>query len=172
MVEGGRGSIINFLTGKTDSEYSRLGGKMKLGKALRAIALLGPALFAQASSETSMHLRRSLQVEETYQTRVSTIDTTLAKCIAGGENASGGQVTWTEINYYYTIEASAAVDQEEEDDLESVLYMLIQTAILWCTLPTAPPIDVSGANRKLGELFKSEKCEYADPSSLDTIAVQ
>ena len=132
---------------------------MKLGKALREIALLGPPLFAQASSESPVHLRRSLQTEETYQSRVSTIDKTYAQCIAGDSNGAG-PVSWTEINYYYAIHASSAVDQEKEEDLESMLYMLIQTAILWCTLPKTPTIDVSGAGRKLHELVESEKCEY------------
>ena len=132
---------------------------MKLGKALRAIAVLGPPLFAQASSESTLNLRRSLQTEETYETRVSTIDRTYAQCIAGGES-HGGPVSWTEINYYYTIEASSAVDQEKEDDLESILYMLIQTAILWCTLPKPQAIDVSGSGRKLLSFVESEECEY------------
>jgi len=139
-------------------------GTMKFGKALREIALLGPSLIALVSSESTTHLRRSLQAEETYQTRVSTIDKANAQCIAG-QNTDGGPVTWTEINYYYTIEASSAVDQEKEEDLESVLYMLIQTAILWCTLPKAPTIDISGSGRKLYELVESEKCEYPEEFS-------
>ncbi len=94
-----------------------------------------------------------------YQNRVSNIDRTDAQCIAG-ENGATGAVAWTEINYYYAIHASSAVDQEKEDDLESMLYMLIQTAILWCTLPNVVVVDVSGGSRKIRKLLKSEECEY------------
>lgn len=131
---------------------------MKLGNALGGIALMAFPLLAKSSRGSSVYLRRSLEAE-TYDTRVSTIDRTYAQCIAG-DNGATGTVAWTEINYYYVIHASAALDQEREDDLESMLYMLIQTAILWCTLPQAAAIDVGRGGRKFRQLLESKQCEW------------
>lgn len=89
---------------------------------------------------------------------MSGIDRTGAECIAEGNGATGA-LEWTEINYYYAIHASAALDQEKEEELESMIYILIQTAILWCTLPETIPIDVDGSNRKLHEFLESVKCK-------------
>jgi len=116
------------------------------------------------SSVSAAYLRRSLQVNTSYlesnQDRVASIDQASAQCIVGG-NEGTGPVTWTEVDYYYAIYASSAVDQTKETDLQSILWSLIQTSVLWCTLPPSTPINVgnSTGGRKLQELMESDKCE-------------
>lgn len=124
--------------------------------------LLGSSLLAMCSGDAN-YLRRSLQVDRTYlegEDRVAGVDRSGAVCLAG-ENGATGPVNWTEINYYYVIHASSAVDGMKEEDLESMMWMLIQMAILWCTLPPAIGVDISrsGGGRKLRELVGSEECK-------------
>jgi hypothetical protein len=137
---------------------------MRFTTAAAWVGVLASSVLATSVGSTkTTHLRRALQVAQSSiadgEDRVATIDRTDAECIVGAQDGSGA-IGWTEINYYYAIHATSALDQEKENDLQSLLYMMIQTAILWCTLPGGIPVDVSrDGGRKLREFLRSKECE-------------
>ena len=130
--------------------------------ALASLSILATSV----NSTKTLNLRRSLQVAPSQiydgEDRVGTIDSTEAECIVGGaKDETNEAVAWTEFNFYYAIHATAALDQEKEDDLQSLLYMMIQTAILWCTIPEPIPVEVSGTGGKgFRQLLESKECKY------------
>jgi hypothetical protein len=136
---------------------------MRFAIAVGWVGLICSSVTATSVGSTKTNLRRSLQVGPSYTTegedRVGGIDRTQAECIVGASDGSG-PVEWTEINYYYAIHANAALDQVKEEDLQSLLYMMIQTAILWCTLPGGAAVDVGrDGGRQLRALLRSNECE-------------
>lgn len=132
---------------------------MKFSVAAKYLCLSGLGLLL--STTDAAHLRRSIQVAsdrlESGFDRVDAIDRTYAEC--SQTNGATGAVEWTEINYYYAIHATAGLDQEKERELETLLYMLIQSAILWCTLPEQDAIDLGDGGRKLRDLLQSQQCK-------------
>jgi hypothetical protein len=104
---------------------------------------------AQKDSTTS--------VEGSTGDRVSQIDQTGASCAAMSSNSSVS-TKLTFIQYYYAIESTAAVPSTKIVDLESILFVLISTAIMWCTQAAEPSVNVGG--RKLVEVMQSPECKW------------
>lgn len=90
--------------------------------------------------------------------RVEDLNVAYAECDA--ENGATGPVTWTEVQFFYAIHATAALDQIKEQAIEDMTFNLIQTAVLWCTLPQQTGIDVGNQGRKFRELLRSHECMY------------
>ena len=133
---------------------------MKFISAPTWLSLLG--FSSLQATNASHHLRRNLQVAtdalDSGFDRVDDVDRTFAECKA--ENGATGSVEWTEVKFFYAIHATSAIDQEKEQALEDLTFFLIQSAILWCTLPEQAGIDLGDGGRKLRELLKSTECKY------------
>lgn len=123
------------------------------------IAALG-VIPAVVLSHQKTYLRRSLQLDRAgeFGDRVSQIDRTDAVCISDSNGATG-PTAYTAINFYYAVHSISGAEDFKLEDLEAIVYALIQTSILWCTLPDTPGIDVGGGGRKLRELLKSDQCK-------------
>jgi len=132
---------------------------MKFITATTWLSLLG---FSSFQATNASHLRRNLQVDtdalDPGFDRVDDVDRTYAECKA--KNGATGSVEWTEVKFFYAIHATSAVDQMKEQALEDLTFFLIQSAILWCTLPEQAGIDLGNGGRKLRELLKSTECKY------------
>ena len=159
---------------------------MRLSTATSALLCLATTVVESTRYQSYLRPNRSLQVSPSLfedsnggvEDRVSGIDRTNAECVVGLNAAAfsgSGVIQWNEFNFYYAIHASAALDQEKEDELQELLFMMIQNAILWCTLPASPPIDVNrDGDRRLNyqELLQTEECKYYRREKIRTIQAE
>ena len=90
--------------------------------------------------------------------RVNDLDLDSAECKATTETPGTG-TGLTDIRFYYAIESDSPVKINEVRVMESVMFVLISTGILWCTMPNNP-IDVNNANRMLSDVEHNPRCKY------------
>jgi hypothetical protein len=112
-----------------------------------------PAVIAAALDDTTT------SVEHSAGDRVSELDQTGATCAVEPPDSSVS-TGLTYIQYYYAIESTDTVISDKIEELESTLFILISTAIMWCTQASGLPVDVGGSNRKLVEAMQSPECKW------------
>lgn len=103
----------------------------------------------KANEEANEAAIQEIRSTSTIGDRVSQIDISDATCMATTESPDTG-FGLTSIQFYYAIESSETVEKSQLLELESILFVLISTGILWCTLPAAPPVDIG--NRLLSDI--------------------
>jgi hypothetical protein len=90
--------------------------------------------------------------------RVSGLDMSNANCMATTENPDTA-IGLTTIQFYYAIESSSPVENSLILELESILFVLISTNILWCTQPKEPAVNIGGGRRMLSDIFEDPRCK-------------
>ena len=138
-----------------------------LALAASSTFLMAPSTESR-SHATSTYLRRSL-IETLDRAgdegdRVSDILSNTDRECLPVKNDAWGLTYYTPITYFYTIQSNSPITDDKKEELEDLLYMIIQSAILWCTLPDYNPVvDISrsaNGDRKLREFLTSEKCKF------------
>jgi hypothetical protein len=121
-------------------------------------SLLGSSLLTPGNAS---HLRRSLQTSQVDPDfdRVDAIDQTLAECTAA--NDATGATELTKVNYFYAVHATSALDQRKLFALENMLFSLIQSTVLWCTMPEQSGIDLGAdGGQRFRQLVQSQECKF------------
>ena len=119
---------------------------------LIAVFLLLQNLIPVACKGQAGHIRRTSSIQSrTTRTaglgdRVSKLDLSDASCVASTETPNSS-IALTSIKFYYSIESDVAVDDLTK--LESILFVLISTGVLWCVSSGDSFVSFGDGNRRL-----------------------